>query len=422
MKRVLTAVIMITAVYMSAFAAFESTGWTARSRAFGNAMSAEFDPVNSMHYNPATIAMARGIQAYLDWGSPYMSLNDGSSLQEINLNLVFPFFNKFTIGGDEFFTKRGALGLTVFRRSTWADNGSGGTTELYHEGIYSLFYAKDLNDVISRGAKISAGVKLSLYDIGVAADAADVGANSVFNGSYGRFGFGLDVGVTYDFSETIRIGLVFKNLIAPNVSILADGNDTLPGEFNLGGNWFIGDLLFMKKSRVGVSYISYSRGGLGDTNDNRQSETSYNAGFEFQQLSAADLIKGSAYKGDLLSVRLGASYLIRSFGLENVLNLTGGIGFKYAINNEHLLVLDYTMEMPANTWSPKMSLGFTYELMLPNSAFAYKDEVRKDMELDEELNKQPVKTNLPATNAVQPATNVVKPAVKPATKPGTKPK
>jgi len=46
------------------FASFEDIGWTMRSKAMGNAIFGDFDGVNTMHYNPATISMARSIQLY----------------------------------------------------------------------------------------------------------------------------------------------------------------------------------------------------------------------------------------------------------------------------------------------------------------------------------------------------------------------
>ena len=249
-----------------------------------------------------------------------------------------------------------------------------------------------MNDFISRGARISAGIKASLYDIGVGG-IADVNANKTFGDTLSRLGFGLDAGLTYDFSETIRIGGVYKNIIAPNVSILQGGNDTLASEFRLGGNWDIGDLLFLKKSKVGGGIVVYNRGGLTETNkqalnDNRQSEMSYNVGFEFRQLSLADFLKASPYKGELLTIRLGGIYQSRTAPLESIITITGGLGFVYVIGKEHKLNLDYVMEYGLNEGSLKQSVGLTYEFMLPNSAFAYKEEVRKELEFEELINKK----------------------------------
>lgn len=393
--------LILAALAVPLFAAFEDEGWTARSRALGNSLFADFDPLNSMNFNPATIAMARGISTYVDWGTPYLGLNDGSFIHTLHFSIVGPFWNKFTIPVDPFVTKRGAIALSVYRMSVTGDDGFGGSTEVYHEGIYSFFYAKDLNDVLSRGAKISAGMKLSLYDIGVGAS-SDVNANPAIGGLIGasRLGFGLDLGITYDFSETIRLGAVYRNLITPNVSILPGGNDSLAGEIRLGANWDIGDLFFMKRSKVGGGLVMYQRGGLSDgsntISDNRQSETSYNVGFEFKQITMGDILKSSPYKGELLTVRLGGIYQARTAPLESIINITGGLGFTYVIAKDHKLQLDYTMEYVLNEGSLKQGVGLTYELMLPNSAFAYKDEVRKELEFEELINK---KSETVSTNA-----------------------
>ena len=395
MNKLITRVLLIISVVLInsvVYSAFEDIGWTARSKALGNSLFADFDGINSMNYNPASISLLRGLQAYVDWGSPYMGLNDGSFIHNINVNIAVPFWNKFTIPIDGFFTKRGAIGLSVHRVSVMTEDADGVSTELYHEAVYSFFYAKDLNDFISRGANISAGVKLSLYDIGVG-EFQDVESNPDIGGSRTRLGFGLDAGITYDFSETIKIGGVYKNLIAPNVSILDDGKDSLASEIRLGMNWDMGDLFFLKKSKLGGGAIIYNRGGLSGTNnqvlnDNRQAEMSYNAGFEFKQLTLADFLKASPFKGELLTVRLGGIYQSRTAPLESIITLTGGMGFMYVFARDHRVNLDYALEFGLNMGSLKQAVGLSYEYMLPNSAFAYKEEVKKEMEFDELINKK----------------------------------
>jgi len=47
----------------------------------------------------------------------------------------------------------------------------------------------------------------------------------------------------------------------------------------------------------------------------------------------------------------------------------------------------------------QQSVGFSYEWLLPNSAFAYKDEVRKELEFEELINKKAEA----ASNNVKPA-------------------
>ncbi|MCX7883305.1 MAG: hypothetical protein N2314_08805 [Brevinematales bacterium] len=381
----------------SLFASFEDIGWTMRSKGMGNAIFGDFDGVNTMHYNPATISMARSIQLYTGWHTPYAGFDDKSMINVIDVNLVAPFWNRFTIPADNFFTKRGAIGLSFHRLSLIGPDGlSENTVEYYHEGVYSLIYAKDLNDVLSRGAKISVGTKLSLYDVGVGAF-EDTTANPELKGAMGRLGFGMDIGATYDFSETIRLGLVYKNLISPNVSILPDGKDVLPSELRIGANMEMGNLFFMKKTKLGVGYVSYGREWNKETNDNRQADSSWHVGYEFWQLSAGELFPTSLYKGEMLAVRLGMIFEPRKVGdeidllllkLTGVLNFTLGVGFTYVFNYSHQVTLDSSLQWGVNMGRLEPSVSLNYQYLLPNSAFAYREEEIKARQLEEEVQKR----------------------------------
>ncbi|URA10775.1 hypothetical protein [Thermospira aquatica] len=389
--------VLFTLFSLSAFASFEDIGWTMRSKGMGNAIFGDFDGVNTMHYNPATISMTRSIQLYTGWNTPYVGFDDNSMINIIDVNLVAPFWNRFTIPPDSFFTKRGAIGLSFHRLSLIGPDGlSENTVEYYHEGVYSLIYAKDLNDVLSRGAKISLGTKLSLYDIGVGGF-EDTTANPELGGAMQRLGFGVDVGATYDFSETIRLGLVYKNLISPNVSILPDGQDVLPSELRIGANMEMGNIFFMKKAKLGIGYVSYGREWNKETNDNRQSDSSWHVGYEFWQLTAADLFPTSLYKGEMLAVRVGMVFEPRKVGdeldlfllkLTGVLNFTFGLGFTYVFNYSHQVTVDSALQWGVNMGKIEPSVGLQYQFLLPNSAFAYREEEIKARQLEEEVQKR----------------------------------
>lgn len=383
-KKILVGILFLLMTVIPGFAAFDDIGWTPRSKAMGNAMFGDFDAINSMHYNPAAISMARSFQGYFSWDTPYAGLNDGTGINTFDVDIVAPFFNKFTIPADTFFTRRGAIAFS-FHRVGVGDS----SYEYYHEGLYSFFYAKDLNDVLLRGAKMSAGVRMSLYDIGVSTTAGDVTANPYLSGNTWKLSFGLDLGITYDFSEAIRLGLVYKNLIAPNVGF-GTNSSPLPTEFRLGGNWNMGDLFFMKDFKLGIGMVSYGR----SASDNRQSDSVYNVGMEFKQLNAAQLIKGNSFKGEMLAVRFGANYLPKKvgddllLGLKGVLNFSTGLGFRYVFARMHEVDIDYALEFSVNTVSFEHSAGLTYKFLLPNSAFAYKQEVKKELEFEELMKKK----------------------------------
>lgn len=392
MKRILFGAGILVMLTAYAFGAFENVGVTARGKSLANAIFADFDGVTTMNYNPANLAQLRSIQTYLSWDTPYTSFNDESSINTFNVNFAIPFWNSFTIPPDGFFTKRAAMGLSFYRLGVGGTDTDGSETEFYHEGVYSFYYAKDLNDVLSKGAKISAGIKFSVYDIGVG-QTLDVQNNPDFTKT-GNISFGLDVGVTYDFSETIHIGLAYLNLIAPNISIMPDGKDTLPSELHFGLNWEIGDLLWiLKKSKLGFGIVSYGR----DATDNRQADMAWNLGYEFKQLTAGDLFKDSPFKGEMLAFRFGASYQAKKIGdtlnllivqLQGSFDLTAGIGITYAFGGQHQVTLDYCFEYSVNMSALQHMVALSYNFLLPNSSFVYREEAAKQQQMNDLINKK----------------------------------
>ncbi len=380
MKRLII-IFSILILGLQAYGAYESIGGTARSKAFGEALFGDMDGVNSVGYNPATISLLRDIQVYGAWDTPYTGFNDGSGINAINVDIVMPFWN--SISAEPYVTRRAAIGLSIHRNSLSLVSGDS-STEIYHEGIYSFTYAKDLNDVISRGAKISAGVRFNIFDIGYSSG-ADIAVNPLLSSAnLQKLGFGLDVGVTYDFSESIRLGLSMKNLISPNLAVLEGSTNKLISEMRFGANWDIGKLLFMKSAKLGFGIVSYGREG----NDNRAADMSYNLGYEFGILSAQDL-KTKPFKGEIFTFRLGAIYQSKKTQAD-VINLTGGLGFMYILGQKHKFNLDYAIEYGINSAIMQHTAGLTYSLMLPNSAFVYDQKeynqaVKQEIEASQEV-------------------------------------
>lgn len=392
------------------YGAFEDIGQTARAKGMGGAIFADFDGVNTMHYNPATIAEARTIGVYGAWDTPYTGLNDESTINAFNVNFVIPFWRNFTIQPDTIFTKDAALGLSFRRFSVGGLDTTGSSVEFYHEGVYSLFYAKNFNNTLLQGANFSFGTKLSIYDIGVG-NSADVSANPDFT-QLGKLGFGLDVGATYDFSKAIRLGITYRNLIAPEVSILPDATNYLPSQFALGGNWKIGDLFgFLKKSELGFGMVTYGR----DSSDNRQADSSWHIGYEFQQLTAEDLFKNSGFTGEMLAVRVGAVYEAKKVGdtldlgfaqLKGVFTVSGGTGFRYVIERSHEIKLDYAIEYTIKAGALRHVVGLSYHYLFPERAFIYPDDEYSGREFDDLMKDRQTSETNEATNAASgPATN-----------------
>ncbi len=385
------------------YGAYDEPLSTTRGRAMGNAIFADFDAVNSMSYNPACIAYARNIESYFAWDTPYLGLNDESMINTINFNLVIPFWNRFNIPPDPFLTKDAAIGVGVKRLSVYGVDIDGVSKEFYHEGLYSIVYAKSLNNLL-KGARLACGARFNFYDIGVG-NVIDVENNENFGGKLNNYSFGLDLGATYYFSDAIVLGFAYKNLISPNISILPEGNETLPPEISLGGNIYLGDFLgFFKKSNLGFGTVIYGR----DPNDNRQSDMSWRIGYEFRQLTASQLFKGSTYKGELLAIRLGFNYEAKKVGdefdlyitkLKGIMNFSAGLGFSYVISYSHLISIDYTFEYGINMGAFRHIASLTYKYLLPDSAFVYKEELKKEKEF-EELIERRMETQ--QTNKVEP--------------------
>ncbi len=389
MKKIIIILILVSGVV---FGAYEDPLVSTRGKAMGNAIFADFDAVNAMNYNPACISYAKNIETYFAWDTPYLGLNDESMINTINFNFVIPFWNRFTIGPDPFVTKDAAIGIAVKRLSVVAMDIDDTSKEFYHEGLYSLIYAKNLNNLL-KGARLAAGARFNLYDIGVG-NVIDVENNPAFGGKLSTLSFGLDVGVTYYFSDDIVLGLAYKNLIAPNVSILPEGKDILPSELSLGGNIYLGDLLkFFKKSNLGVGVVIFGR----DAEDNRQSDMAWRVGYEFKQLTASQIIKDSKFKDEMLAIRLGFSYEAKKVGdefefifmkLKGIMNFSVGLGFNYVISYSHLLGIDYAFEYGINMGSFRHNVSMTYKYLLPESAFAYKEELKKEKEFEELIQRK----------------------------------
>lgn len=384
------------------YGAYEDPLISTRGKGMGNAIFADFDSVNAMNYNPACIGYAKNIETYFAWDTPYLGLNDESMINTINFNFVIPFWNRFTIGPDPYVTKDAAIGIAVKRLSVVGMDIDDTSKEFYHEGLYSLIYGKNLNSLF-QGARLAAGVRFNLYDIGVG-NVIDVENNPAFGGKLNTLSFGLDVGVTYYFSDNIVLGFAYKNLIAPNVSILPEGNDVLPSEISLGGNIFLGDLFkFFKKSNLGFGAVMFGR----DATDNRQSDMSWRIGYEFKQLTASQLFKDSKYKDEMLAIRLGFNYEAKKVGdefdlgivkLKGIMNFSVGLGFNYVVSYSHLIGIDYAFEYGINMGSFRHNVSMTYKYLLPESAFAYKEELKKEKEF-EELIQRKAEEN---TNKVEP--------------------
>jgi len=74
--------------------------------------------------------------------------------------------------------------------------------------------------------------------------------------------------------------------------------------------------------------------------------------------------------------------------LTGVLNFTFGLGFTYVFNYSHQVTLDSSLQWGVNMGKLEPSVSLNYQYLLPNSAFAYREEEIKARQLEEEVQKR----------------------------------
>lgn len=355
-------------------AAFEylDRGTSVRARGFGNAMFGVFDGVNGMEYNPALMANTKSIEARVNFGLPIAYLDDGS-MSMFSFYGVIPFCNRgyagidylagVIMGGEvPYFFREGSIGFSYSRFDVM---------NLYYEQVISLAYAKNLDDFISKGARISAGVKINLYNLGLIPN-PDTQVNPFLGDRLSAWGFGLDVGFTYDFSYTIRLGFAIQNLIKPNAAIIEGNEATLPRKIKAGANWLVGSFFgVFEDVMVGAGITQTER----EPGDNRELDLTYHLGAETWFLDR------------IIGFRVGYE-----FGLNEFMNVSMGLSLAYVFADEHEVNMDYSVGLMPGMFGSfgdlSHSFSLTYRFRLPRSAFAYTEEKIKELQFIEELEKR----------------------------------
>jgi len=382
-----TLVLAFIMVTVSGAAYFEDAGRDARARGMANAMVAIFGDINSMQYNPAGTARAKSLELNLQWGKPITmgDLNDGSSYNSINATFLMPFTNDvnlswlirwlmygLTFGNEEFMFKDGAMALAFDRR----DN-----AQLAIETMITLNYAKVLDDVLFKGAKLAAGFNLDFYSVSFPQNADW----STLSGNPAKsiFTMGIDFGVIYNFSDTIRLGLVFENLLKPNFTVFDDAlakseGDYTPTNIKLGASIFFPKLIFFENLTLTLNYVTY---GKYDSADNTQTEATYHFAFESWWFENAFAFRGGLQMGDNENNEI-------SLGISAVLPL-----------GEHLVSLDYAFTIPLGVDTTRHLLALTWKWDLPKYAFEFDPKKAAEMKRLAELEQQ----RLDAENAKREA-------------------
>jgi acetyltransferase-like isoleucine patch superfamily enzyme len=387
MRKLVFVVVLVLLGFSFSYGAFEflDNGTSVRVRGMGNAMFGIFDGVNGMEYNPALMANTKNIESRVNFGLPFGYVDEGM-MNMFSFYGVVPFCNRgyagidylagLIMGGNvPFLFREGAIGFSYNRFNV---------LDLYYEQVISFAYAKNLDDYISKGARISAGVKFNLYNLGLIPN-PDTQVNPYLGDKLTAWGFGLDVGVTYDFSYTIRLGFAIQNLIKPNTAIIEGNVSTLPRKIKLGANWLVG-------SFFGVFEDVMVGGGVTQTErepgDNRELDLTYHLGAE------------TWFFNRIIGLRSGYE-----FGLNQFSRISLGLSFSYVFMDEHEVNIDYSVSLMPNFFAAMGDLSHSFSLVyrfrLPRSAFAYTEEKIRELQFMEELEKrkkQMKELNVPSTN------------------------
>lgn len=278
-------IIILSLLYSTnTFAWFEEFRQSVRGRALGNTSGTTWHGVESMYYNPATIAHLESFQMMGGYARPaggFTSFDDGSSIKQIDFAFVSPFVNPvnlYTAGwkGDVI-TRRAAMGFSYSQQAYDSGDGTAGVTQK-HMGFY---YGKNLDNILFQGARISAGVTANLYSLSF--NGVDVENNAAFTNTSSS-AFSPDVGVVYNFSDFILVSLTLENLIATRISPFPDG-ESLTSSTNIGVAWMLGsigeDIPFLQDILISGLWKTISAPDQGqDVSANIASSSMYNAGWE----------------------------------------------------------------------------------------------------------------------------------------------
>ena len=234
------------------------------------------------------------------------------SLNSLDFGVTVPFSNKpylifltylfkgLTLGNEMKVVRDGSFSF-MFHQFFVAD--------LAYERLFTFNLSKSLNNLFE-GANMAIGVNFHIYNRGFT-HTEDTRIHPDPNLTDSTTGFGLDVGLTYDFSKYIRLAFVMDNLIEPNISFFKDSGEYVNQKMKAGISWRLGDYSFFNEKLkfqdvlVSGGFVQISR----DSEDIRKPETFYKAGAEFWEWQR----------------RIG----IRFGYITKVNTITAGLSFKY---------------------------------------------------------------------------------------------
>ena len=350
----LISVILIYFIFIASLsgASFEDIG-SVRARGMGDAFESVSAGIDTVHYNPAGTAYLNSLQVYNEYGKPAIGFDDESSFNSLHFGVSVPFsrqpylipinylFKALTIGNEHLIIRDGAFSFLFHQFFIPA---------VWHERLFTINISKSLNNLFE-GANMSAGVNLNIFNMGYEMTEdmnlhPDKPADSTT-------GFGVDVGMTYDFSKFIRLSFVMANLIEPNISFFknTDGDESVNQQIRAGLGWELGDIVFMQDLLATVGFVQISR----DPDDGRASETIYKAGTEFWQWKRR------------IGFRMGFKTSLNVFST--------GLSYKQKFKNSpHNILFHYALNYPFKSANVKNYFSLNYEFDFPDHFFDYRKE------------------------------------------------
>lgn len=344
---------------------FEEFKQSVRGRGMGNVLGTSFQGVESLHYNPASIAHARTFEFMGSYSTPaggFSTFDDGSGISQMEFGSIVPFVNPVNLKRagwkNDFITTKAIFGVSFIQQAYDSGDGSAKVAQRY----VGLTYAKDLDNILFQGARLSFGITNNMYMLSF--QGTDVSNNAAFNGKTGSFAWSPDVGVVYNFSDFILVSLVLENLASTKISPFADG-EHLTSKTKLGAAWMFGDigkLPFLQDILIAAEWRIASPADQGSGGNTSISSTNtYHLGWE------------SWYK---FHKQISAAYRI-GFGVgdNSYSEITSGFGIGYFIDKKRLTKADLNFSWVWNSFASTIGsdhryyVGGVFRYYFPDTAF-----------------------------------------------------
>ncbi len=350
MRRIVIILFFIIIPFYLFGAAYEDIG-SVRAKGMGEAIESISAGIDAIRYNPAGAAYTKSLQVYSSFNKPAVGFDDGTSILSFNAGVTVPFSNKpyliflnylfkgLTIGNEKYVMRDGSFSFMFYQFSV---------LDFAYERLITFNIAKSLNNFLE-GANMSFGVNFNIFNRGYT-PTEDTIIHPDSNLKDSSTGFGIDVGMTYDFSKFIRLSLVMLNILPPNISFFSDSTEYVNQQLKLGIAWRLGDIWKLQDFVASGGYEQISR----DSDDNRKAESVYKIGTEFWEWKHR------------IGIRFGyqTSY--------NVLSVGVSYNHKFKIN--HNVTFNYAFNYPMTSKNYKHYFNLNYSFDFPDYYFDYRTD------------------------------------------------